>query len=334
MNANKLVACIAALVAFVACPTAHALLFRAYVASDGLDTNPCTLQQPCRLLPAALTAVADGGEIWMLDSANYNTGQVNITKSVTILAVPGALGSLVATGGGDAININAASIAVSLRNLVIVHYVSSANGINFVTGSVLNVSDCEIYGMQLGGIRATATGSDVTVRNTVARGNTGAGFFSAGSVVATLDRVHLAGNAIGLYLTDGSQIKVSDSVLASNTTNADVRSAGGATRVAINGSAITGGSFGITAYASASGAAVYIALSDNTITHSGGGIQAQQVAGATAQVTVDSNWITHNGTGIIFAGPPLPTIYSRGNNTMKFNTADLSGGSLTALAAQ
>ena len=32
----------------------------AYLASDGLDTNACTLQEPCRLLPAALTAVADG----------------------------------------------------------------------------------------------------------------------------------------------------------------------------------------------------------------------------------------------------------------------------------
>jgi hypothetical protein len=334
MNASKIIACIAALVAFVAGPTAHAQLFRAYVSSTGLDTNPCTLQQPCRLLPAALTAVAAGGEIWMLDSANYNSSQVNITKSVSILAVPGALGSLVATGGGDAININAASVEVTLRNLVIVHYLSSANGINFVTGSVLNVSDCEIYGMQGGGIRATATGSDVAVRNTVVRGSTASGFFSGDSVVATLDRVHLTGNTLGLYLTDGSQVKVSDSVLAANTTNADVRSGFGTTRVTINRSVVTGGSSGITAYASASGAAVYVALSDNTITQNGGAVQAQRVAGATAEVTVDTNWITHNGIGIIFAGSPLPTIYTRGNNTMKLNTADVSGGSLTALAAQ
>src|SRR5258706_4819435 len=71
-------------------------LFRAYLASDGNDANPCTLTLPCRLLPAALTAVADGGEVWMLDSANYNAAQVNITKSVSILAVTGAPGSLVA----------------------------------------------------------------------------------------------------------------------------------------------------------------------------------------------------------------------------------------------
>ena len=77
--------------------SAEAQLFRAYLASDGNDTNPCTLPQPCRL-PAALAAVENGGEIWMLDSANYNTGPVNVAKSVTILAIPGAVGSVVATG--------------------------------------------------------------------------------------------------------------------------------------------------------------------------------------------------------------------------------------------
>ena len=89
---------LALVIALLLCATAHAQLFRAYLAPTGSDANPCTLQQPCRLLPAALTAVADGGEIWMLDSANYNSSSVNITKSVTILAVPGALGSVVAAG--------------------------------------------------------------------------------------------------------------------------------------------------------------------------------------------------------------------------------------------
>ena len=70
--------------------TAQAQSFRAYLASTGSDAHPCTLHFPCRLLPAALAVVANGGEIWMLDSANYNTGPVSITKSVTIQAVPGA----------------------------------------------------------------------------------------------------------------------------------------------------------------------------------------------------------------------------------------------------
>src|SRR6188474_1944370 len=98
---------------------AHAQLFRAYLDPSGSDGNPCTLAQPCRLLPAALTAVASGGEIWMLDSANYNTGTVNIGKSVSILAVPGVVGSFVTTGV-PALTITADSLKVSLRNLVIV----------------------------------------------------------------------------------------------------------------------------------------------------------------------------------------------------------------------
>ena len=38
--------------------TAHGQLSRSYVASTGNDANPCNLQAPCRLLGAALTAVA------------------------------------------------------------------------------------------------------------------------------------------------------------------------------------------------------------------------------------------------------------------------------------
>ena len=41
--------------------TAQAQLFRAYLAVAGNDANPCTVPAPCRLLPAALAAVADGG---------------------------------------------------------------------------------------------------------------------------------------------------------------------------------------------------------------------------------------------------------------------------------
>ena len=34
--------------------TAQAQLFRSYLSSTGNDANPCTVQAPCRLLPAAL----------------------------------------------------------------------------------------------------------------------------------------------------------------------------------------------------------------------------------------------------------------------------------------
>ncbi len=151
--------------------TAQAQLFRAYLAPSGDDMNACTLPAPCRLLPAALAAVADGGEIWMLDSANYNTGPVNITKSVTILAVPGALGSVLATGG-NAINIATAGVKVALRNLVIVPQpgMGGTGGINMIAGASLTVENCLIANLPGTGISVT-TAASVRVTDTTIRGN-------------------------------------------------------------------------------------------------------------------------------------------------------------------
>src|SRR3954470_17809381 len=105
---NRLVPqCVVALMASAfACGASQAQIFRAYLSINGNDANACTVAAPCRLLPAALNAVADGGEVWMLDSANFNAGTVTIAKNVAISSVPGQLGSVVAVGGGSAIAIS------------------------------------------------------------------------------------------------------------------------------------------------------------------------------------------------------------------------------------
>src|SRR5271154_2417202 len=108
-SANAMRSALLFVASLMLCASAQAQLFRAYLASDGNDANPCTLPQPCCLLPAALTAVASGGEIWMLDSANYNGATGVISKSVSILAIPGAIGSVVAIGGA-ALSITAGSL--------------------------------------------------------------------------------------------------------------------------------------------------------------------------------------------------------------------------------
>jgi hypothetical protein len=111
----------------------------------GSDANPCTVQAPGRLLPAALAAIKDGGETWMLDSANFNTGPVNITKSVSILAIPGAVGSMVGSGG-DAIVIESAGVKVSLRNLKSLNFSAGQFGTRMTNGARLAVADCEVAG--------------------------------------------------------------------------------------------------------------------------------------------------------------------------------------------
>jgi hypothetical protein len=132
--------------------------FRAYVSSLGSDANPCSIQQPCRLLPAAMTAVDPGGEIWMLDSANFNTGPVAVTKSVTILAVPGAVGSIVGNSG-DGLQIATGGVKVVLRNLVFVNLAGgSNNGITMTAGTSLTVLDCIFYNMPNAAVYINAAG--------------------------------------------------------------------------------------------------------------------------------------------------------------------------------
>jgi len=123
---------------------ANAALFRTYLSFNGNDANPCTVQLPCRLLPAALTAVQDGGEIWMLDSANYNTAPVIINKGVKIFAIPGALGSIVGNAG-DAVVINTAG-DVTLRNVQILNFSAGVNGVTIQVAGAVHLEKVSIDG--------------------------------------------------------------------------------------------------------------------------------------------------------------------------------------------
>lgn len=289
-------------------------LFRAYLSLNGKDTNPCTLTAPCRLLPAALATVSDQGEIWMLDSANYNTAQVSITKSVTILAVPGALGSIVATGGDNGLLVNAAGIMVTVRNLSLVHLgTSSANGIEFSQGAELNVEDCEISGMGGSGIYAHAPSSNIAVKNTVLRGNALHGFRAEGGVIVVIDRSHMLGNGnSGVFAFTGSRVTVSNSVMANN----------------VNGAAAD----------SSSGPAgsVQLHVANSIVTGNELGIVAGAISGSSAGVVSESNVITFGSEGFHIRGNGgEELIYTRGNNTVGWIGLPVGnpGESLTPLGA-
>ncbi|HZZ92483.1 MAG TPA: right-handed parallel beta-helix repeat-containing protein [Usitatibacter sp.] len=140
---------------------AYAQAFRTYVASYGSAANPCTVSQPCRLVSDALPATLDGGEIWILDSANFNSGTLNINKSVTIMAIPGQMGSIVAAAGGPAITIATAFVNVRLRNLLIVDNANNhgTDGIDVAANVSLTVDDCV---MRVQGDAVVANGSNAT----------------------------------------------------------------------------------------------------------------------------------------------------------------------------
>ena len=194
MKALKIgtLACTAAAALLFAVP-AHAQQFRAYLSSHGSDQNPCTLASPCRLLPAALAVVADAGEIWMLDSANYNVDPVRITRSVSILAIPGVVGSVLAKAG-PAIQIDAPSVIVTLRNLSIGSLPGSGagDGVLATNGARLHVEGCLIANLLGRGI-AVEGPLHVQVLDTVIRDND-LGLSVSGNAEVNLWRVGIHGN--------------------------------------------------------------------------------------------------------------------------------------------
>ncbi len=290
----------------LACTAAHAQLFRAYVSSTGSDANPCTLPQPCRLLPAALTAVASGGEIWMLDSANYNAGTVTIAKSVTILAIPGAVGSIVALNVGPAIVVSSGNHNIALRNVVIgpvTGAIAGTNGIEAQGGSpVITIEGSLIANLPNGGIYMTTTGTlrmdDTTVRN-----NGNYGIYLASGARATISRSRLLGNSLGgvyaVTTTALTTFTVSDSVISGGNVGVgiDAGGASGVARASVTRSTIERSTNALIAISSGSGAAT-LELSGSMVVNN---TNAYLVNGSSSipatLATLGNNHFAGNGPG-------------------------------------
>ncbi len=319
--------------------TAHAQLFRAYLAPSplGNDANACTLTAPCRLLPTALTAVADGGEIWMLDSGNYNTAPVAITKSVTILAVPGALGSVVASGG-NAIDIATAGVKVALRNLVIVPLLGGGGtgGISMTAGASLTVENCLLANLPGTGILVNA-GASVHVTDTTIRGSGGAGVDIRNGAHVTVTRATISGNAnIGVVAQGTVASTVTTADIADSTINTNLR---GVMGYSTNATASVGVSvresqvvqnndFGVIAESTA-GAPVTLSASNNIITSSVWGVGSYS---AGSKVWVSGNTISGTNVGLVGASAG-GILESAGNNAMRNNAFD-TDGSVTVIATK
>jgi hypothetical protein len=288
--------------------TAHAQLFRAYLAPSGNDANDCTLPTPCRLLPAALAAVADGGEIWMLGSANYNVATVDITKSVSILAVPGVVGSVVATGG-PAITVATAGVKVSLRNLVIARLAGAGGtgGINMTNGASLTVDNCLIANLIAEGIFVSSTAAKVRIVDSLIRDNGTVGVYLLDGPTADISGTKLIGNGGAGVVVQG--------FVATTTTSA-----------AISDSVISGnGVSGIVASAGTADASVNVSISRSTVSNNDYGIISDSNF---AVVTISSNLVTKNSIlGLMQLGTAI--LESQGNNTLRQNGTNADGAITT-----
>ncbi len=307
--------------------TAQAGLFRSYISSAGNDANPCTLPAPCRLLPAALATVNDGGEIWLLDSANYNTGPVNITKSVTILAVPGVVGSVLAFGG-DAIEIATASVKVALRNLVIVPFPGGGgtNGIVMTNGAGLVIENCLIANLPGTGISVNTT-ADVRVTDTTIRDSGGYGLYLQDGAHATVTRATISGNGNNGISVTGTVVSTTTADIADTTVDANFNgvealsvNAGAVVQVSVRDSRIVrNGNYGVTAR-STLGASVTLSVSSNIISNNGIGIRT---GSSGSKVWASGNTVSDNAIGL--DNSTIGLIESAGNNAVRNNGTNTVG---------
>ena len=297
----------AVLLVFLFASPVHAQLFRAYLASDGADANPCTLAQPCRLLPAALAAVAGGGEIWLLDSANYNGATVVVGKSVTILAVPGAVGSVVAAGG-PAISITASALDVALRNLVIVPLpgAGGTHGVHMTGASRLAIEEAVIANLPQNGVLVVGAG-EVSIANSTIRNN--------GS----------AAGHYGVRLEEGAQGEISGTKLRNNANGVLALSANATlTSLTLTDSVISGGSYGANALGSGMNRTARVNLTRCTIEGTANALAPESLNSGLATVSVSYSLIVNNAYSWAISGAPA-FVVTFGNNHFYGNTSSIGG---------
>jgi len=185
---------------------------RTWVASTGNDSNTatnCTRTAPCKTFASAYSVTAPGGEIVALDSVGY--GPINITTSVTIIGLEGALISVQSNTVGVTIGAGSSDVVI-LKNIQISGAAGSTNtkGIQLNSGRLFlqNSSVRSLTsGLSVSSSHATVTDSEF-VGNTTGIETTGTGVDQNSSFPVTgvtwvmLERVNAVFNTTAFVMHD------------------------------------------------------------------------------------------------------------------------------------
>jgi hypothetical protein len=270
---------------------------RTYVSGTGSDNNPCSASSPCKTFQAALALTIVGGEIYVLNSANY--GPVTINKAVTITS-EGTIGGILATSGAGITIAAGANDVVNLRGLDIDGGNSASNGIQFNSGQSLNIERCVIHNFTNSGINFSSSGiSGLVVSAIVVSSNASNGILisSSGSgATGALNRVTASANGVGILAN------------------------GGSVNVTITEAVTSGNNYGIGGVGAAA-----VMVRNSTVSNNAIGIAADQ----SAIVGVSQSTITANGTG--WQATNSGQVQDYGNNNLGGNTTDGTATSTVAL---
>jgi hypothetical protein len=218
---------------------AQAQATRTWVSGVGDDVNPCSRTAPCKTWAGAISKTAVNGEINALDPGGFGT--LTITKGITVDG-GGTQASTLATGASSGFLVNIAAPVAADRQMVIIRNVSingtggsggvasgGQMGVRILAAKSVSIQNCAIFGFTAGnaqGIRdeRTAANSFLAVDNCTIENNGSHGIItglgaSGSNQKASISNTRLLNNGgIGIAAIGGSQVMVSNTVSAFNTT--------------------------------------------------------------------------------------------------------------------
>jgi hypothetical protein len=202
-------------------------LTRSFVSSSGVDTNPCTITQPCASFAQAYSKVGANGIVAALDPGKY--GALIITGPVTINGNGWA--AITGTPGNDAIDIIVASGNVTLTGLELDGAGAGKHGIYLTSplnaNATLNIRDCVVSNFLDSGIAIQPTlfqsGNvlSILIENTRSLNNSGNGIKivpdNSGAIIGTITGTTVANNGNdGFDLEGNSSLAILTSIANSN----------------------------------------------------------------------------------------------------------------------
>jgi hypothetical protein len=252
----------------------------------------------------AIAKTAAGGEIDALDPGGF--GQLTITKSITIDG-GGGLASVMVPSNGFGISVTAgATDIVTIRNVQLQGDLGNGstpgtagwNGIQFISGAMLNIDNCKIDGFSQVGIYATTSANAIlNVTNTIiTNAQDGIDLGSAGGALnGSIDHTTIRKmSRNGIYAFTGSvYFTVTNSAIV-NAALAGVDAATGGV-LEIDSSSVT---------------------NNNTAFQTAGG----------GTIRISRNTIYDNNTNFQISGG---TIATGGNNFVAINGSQAPNGSIT-----
>jgi hypothetical protein len=255
---------------------------------------------------------------------------------VSILAVPGVIGSLVANGG-DAVTIASPNVDVTLQNLSIAPLAPgnlTHNGVKMTDGARLTLRQCRIQGFSSGrGVWVTTSQApQVTVLDSFFRNNS-AGMILDGAFARVVGS-HFEHGGVGIELETTAPNKTSLAMVSRSTFSRTTfgltsvpRANSSATRLYVSDSVLdANNSAGILASQSYSGSVAEATVTNSFVHSAQYGLRA---IGAGAKIFATGNTITNTLTAMLQESGAL--FESAGNNFARNNVAP-TGGTVTPVA--